>query len=610
MKHSVKQLLVIVVSAGLWSSAVAEELPKVAIVGDSALVDLVYAQLSAEENFELLERDKIRLILKERKLAAWNSSELIRQIPHADILVAFEPANAAAKRVIIFNVRNSYRMADFPLPDNTEQAAVATVARLRKSMTGQIRPATLTLGIVRVVDSGVPQRYQGKIDEFTSALEQAMGKAEWIVVLERNHLEQVNREREISREHFPLTPSACLIGLEFTPGKRPEITHCTVRLIDRNGKVLEKIHAENVFEDIPESVRKLIPVIQQKALKVVEEKNRAIQAGARTKAAVAEHEQQEEAKRYYETYLKLCSSRYQEAREALEAAIALAPDNQRYRAAHLRLGWEKSPEDPAEYLQYQQERLEEMRRYERNTKGQSYFASDSYFPLFARPFPKEFNREREYVGNRNPTEAEWLAEMKLAEEVREFFWKAGMTRLKGTEPANLCELYYYLGLIKRIYLAEQLYVDFESYKLAVRKGVRMGIEAVERYVNQYGYAETMKQRREFENLACPLYDRKLFEADPEGAVSTLEMAKRSPQQAIRKYAMVLEFAWRIRQLSPDTPESYRRVVEACYLEYRKQFKQNPNLFPWISGMPQIQREVLERILEEMEEKFWYLAPER
>ncbi|PWM72856.1 MAG: hypothetical protein DBX90_14655, partial [Lentisphaerae bacterium] len=149
MKHSVKQLLVIVVSAGLWSSAVAEELPKVAIVGDSALVDLVYAQLSAEENFELLERDKIRLILKERKLAAWNSSELIRQIPHADILVAFEPANAAAKRVIIFNVRNSYRMADFPLPDNTEQAAVATVARLRKSMTGQIRPATLTLGIVR-----------------------------------------------------------------------------------------------------------------------------------------------------------------------------------------------------------------------------------------------------------------------------------------------------------------------------------------------------------------------------------------------------------------------------------------------------------------------------
>lgn len=63
MKHSVKQLLVIVVSAGLWSSAVAEELPKVAIVGDSALVDLVYAQLSAEENFELLERDKIRLIL-------------------------------------------------------------------------------------------------------------------------------------------------------------------------------------------------------------------------------------------------------------------------------------------------------------------------------------------------------------------------------------------------------------------------------------------------------------------------------------------------------------------------------------------------------------------
>ena len=57
MKHSVKQLLVIVVSAGLWSSAVAEELHKVAIVGDSALVDLVYAQLSAEENFELLERD-------------------------------------------------------------------------------------------------------------------------------------------------------------------------------------------------------------------------------------------------------------------------------------------------------------------------------------------------------------------------------------------------------------------------------------------------------------------------------------------------------------------------------------------------------------------------
>lgn len=78
-----------------------------------------------------------------------------------------------------------------------------------------------------------------------------------------------------------------------------------------------------------------------------------------------------------------------------------------------------------------------------------------------------------------------------------------MTRLKGTEPANLCELYYYLGLIERIYLAERLYVDFESYKLAVRKGVRMGIEAVERYVKQYGYAETMKQRRKFENPRLP-----------------------------------------------------------------------------------------------------------
>ena len=120
----------------------------------------------------------------------------------------------------------------------------------------------------------------------------------------------------------------------------------------------------------------------------------------------------------------------------------------------------------------------------------------------------------------------------------------------------------------------------------------------------------MKQRREFENLACPLYDRKLFEADPEGAVSTLEMAKRSPQQAIRKYAVMLEFAWRIKQLTPDTPENYRRVVEACYLEYRKQFKQNPHLFLWNLSTPQVQGEVLERILEEMEEKFWYLAPER
>lgn len=292
-------------------SVLAAKPVKVALTGDRNLVDLLTAELSSDKGIALLERSEIEKLLREHKL---NASTLTpetaaKHFPHVDIF-----AVATEQRLIVFNAKNGFllwsRKPDHPAEE------------LRRAISKQSEKFPLYLAVVSIRDVGVPQKSKSKIGHFISRLMEMLLENPSVQLLERSNLGLVSAERELTEKRFALTPSACLLSLEFESENRNIKGKIILR--DLHQKIIGRLENKDVFSDITSSSTEFCREITQLAKK---------------QYLTVQRNREKEAARFFEEFTVLSKTQEcftPECRQKLEAALALAPDNPQYRYAEIR----------------------------------------------------------------------------------------------------------------------------------------------------------------------------------------------------------------------------------------------------------------------------------
>ncbi len=282
---------------------------RLAVIGEPAIVEMILPELS---EVTLLERSEIDKVLKEHKLteSELGSGELQRYFPHADIF-----AVAKSGQLRVFNAKSGFLLEDFAYRDAEEAAR-----GIRRALVKQTLADPVLVSIVAVRNVGVLGKQQTTINEFMSMLERKLVAMEKVQLLERNRLESVLAERDLSSTQYRLAAAARLIALEFEPGSDYATVHMRFVITEPGGKELFRGEVKDVFRNQSESVSETV-------LKITE----FLKLPKSTATGGSE------AERFYREYLALEKSGHrQEAARKLYAAVALAPMNEKYRYEEVR----------------------------------------------------------------------------------------------------------------------------------------------------------------------------------------------------------------------------------------------------------------------------------
>jgi hypothetical protein len=312
---------IIFVGAGAFAKT------KIALIGDSEkanqIADIVMAKMS--EKFSFLERSEINKILKERKLSlsGMTGGEVFKigRIIHADILFVITSQKKAAKiknySVIAFNAKNGIRLAHFLLPAETETAAdkiIESFAKTTQTLKNIDTAKFVSFAAVR--DSGVPFKYWQAKNFLIADLKRRLENSSNLILLERDHLEALNKERKVSEKTFKLAAAASILHFEFSPGKSADIVNLTLRIRSSSGKLQFRDDIGNCFNNPQKAVSNLLNGIV---------KNLKISLAENIPSA------KEEARHYYNQSTRAKRYRkYALAKRKLSAAIALDPQNLNY----------------------------------------------------------------------------------------------------------------------------------------------------------------------------------------------------------------------------------------------------------------------------------------
>jgi hypothetical protein len=307
---------------------------KIALVPTSPelepLADKVLASMSSEDGVEFLERGEIEKALREHKLSAagLTSSDFsgLNKIIHADLFAVISARKTGketrAAGLIVYDARNGLRLVNTAL--SAKNQAEEIVKLLRQALkTVQYPKKRIFLSVAAIRDAGVPERFKYQTAFIAAELERRLGYIPGAAVLERDYLDSVNRERELTGQLFKLAPSARLVRLEFSPGSSPEIVNLTLRITDAANKELFSFSRKDCLKNTEET-----------ALETV----KAISGYLKTSPPRVRVSAAAEAARFFAEYQFLNRmAGYSVARRKLNAALALAPGNLQYRLAEMKL---------------------------------------------------------------------------------------------------------------------------------------------------------------------------------------------------------------------------------------------------------------------------------
>ena len=218
--------------------------PMVAVVGDSVDADRLFAEMAASGEVDLLERERIRDLLAEQKLAELNARDLRRRFPHVEYYVVVGKA-----QVLVFDAKAGVRIADFIRAPEMGDAwlSLPPKAILNRARSAQESRPTIQVSVIAVLDRGVPERFRPQMRRFQSRFDAALIEDGRFLFLERRETGHITAERDFSDTAFPLIPSEHLLRVAYTPGERASVVHCTVRVQDRKGKQTAKVAAEEGY---------------------------------------------------------------------------------------------------------------------------------------------------------------------------------------------------------------------------------------------------------------------------------------------------------------------------------------------------------------------------
>jgi hypothetical protein len=288
---------------------------------------LAEAKLSTEKDMALLERHEVERVLDEQKLTRCGLTDsaqalAVGKLLGVEVFATLETFHGSdqALGLAAFDAINGVRLCDVTLPTGrTEQVVDGVIAAVRSACDKRARTtgARHTICLLSVRNADLPH----DLDSFCTAVGQVLEKrllgSDSLTLLERERLEQVNRERALptATQSGNLLPSLTVLDLEFARGGTGEQTKATALLSDTGGKQFDKLS---------------ITVDKRDAVAIAELLAAAVTKALQATPAVATVDRASEARRFCEESHFL-SSRNEEDRatQAAETAYALDPEHNR-----------------------------------------------------------------------------------------------------------------------------------------------------------------------------------------------------------------------------------------------------------------------------------------
>lgn len=315
-------LFILILFCSLFSTAKTN----VALVADNSdsekLADLILADLS-DSDFVFLERNQIQQVLREQKLttAKLTSDNVCKlgKLNSVDLFAIIRKDDTSSNYLLlVFDMTSGMRLGYRQLPDDISQASAKVEQCLKKALiiknSSKILPAII---IAHINDAGTPPQFSKRLKKFAKKLELSISDIPNLIVLERNSLKQVTRERHITRRLYSLVASSYYLRLEFSPGKEFNIINATLNVTDITKKILFKVEMKDIFSNSQKTINSELAKI-----------DRFIQKNM----LVRKNKTKNEAKMLYKDYYK---THHSMKRAKLEAAIALDYNNFTYQNALL-----------------------------------------------------------------------------------------------------------------------------------------------------------------------------------------------------------------------------------------------------------------------------------
>ena len=246
----------------LVTVAFAQEAAKaqVALIGTglsesgAAAVELAEAKLSVRPDLVLLDRRTIDSVLQEQKLQAdglVSAADAIRfgQLLSVDLFVHVEPIpGQPAVAVVAYETAQGIRLLD-EMAGGTDAEAMASdietavVHAMAKWQAPAGQTTAIALMSVRNVD--LPRSRNAECDSLGTLLERRLLGSPEVVVVERQRLESLNRDREVTmdRPEGRLLSAPVLLELDVEQAGKGEGFRAAAHLSDANGTELGDVRA-------------------------------------------------------------------------------------------------------------------------------------------------------------------------------------------------------------------------------------------------------------------------------------------------------------------------------------------------------------------------------
>jgi hypothetical protein len=311
---------------------------RVALVSDSSdaqvanVLDLATVKLGREKEIELVDRAAIARVLAEQNLSFSgavdpNSVVSVGKLLSVDLFAVIDSvtqtnaasgkASRTAAGLVVFDARTGARLWDATLAaDGVEKLAEAIADGVRAAQHKQAAAGLPTICLMSVRNADLPRSLDGWCDSVGLLLERRLTAALGCVVLERERLDQVNRERSLptgAGQQQQLLASLVLLELECSRGPDGKGLSASARLTDNSGKLLDAFAVTNQNANADE----LATALYQKISEVMK-----LKPGSTTEDRVKESD------RFWQTAgFFLSHGDSQHGIQDLEAALALNPEN-------------------------------------------------------------------------------------------------------------------------------------------------------------------------------------------------------------------------------------------------------------------------------------------
>ena len=216
---------------------------------------LAETALSAEADITLVDRREVERVLHEQELVRCGPSEAdqavtVGKLLGVQVFASLEtvPNEKEALGLMVFDAASGVVLGDSVLPGtNIEQAAVEVDAAVKAGCEKWQRPVggLTTVCVLPVRNADLPREFDGLCQSVGSILQRQLVQSPSLAILDRQHLENVNKERLLPAgvQTNQLLPSLVLIELEISRGRMTNGLSATAVLSGSGGAKLGRATA-------------------------------------------------------------------------------------------------------------------------------------------------------------------------------------------------------------------------------------------------------------------------------------------------------------------------------------------------------------------------------